>query len=74
VADEWREEGREEGIEQRNIEIVQTMLHQDIDLELIAKLTGLDETKVTEIQTQWESEQEDIDGSSDLSIGPSENL
>jgi len=78
VADEWREEGREEGIEegieQRNIEIVQTMLQQNLDVELIAKLTDLDEAKVKEIQAQWENEQEGADGVSDQSIGPPKNL
>jgi len=52
VADEWREEG----IEQRNIEIVQNMLRKNLDIELIVTLTDLDEAKVKEIQAQWESE------------------
>jgi|GEM_PF-7050087 len=34
------------------------MLQQNLDVELIAKLTDLDEAKVKEIQAQWENEQE----------------
>jgi len=57
VVEEWREEGIEKGIEQRNIEIVRNMLQKNLDIELIVSFTDLDETQIKAIQAEWENEQ-----------------
>lgn len=41
---------REEGVNQRNIEIVSRMLNENVDIKLIFSVTGLDNTEILKIQ------------------------
>ncbi|MBQ4262829.1 MAG: hypothetical protein IJB83_01105, partial [Bacilli bacterium] len=45
-----RDEGKEEGIEERNIEIARNMLNMKLDLEVISKATGLSIEEIKELE------------------------
>ncbi len=47
---EAREEGIEQGIQQRNISIAQKMLELKIDIELIMEATGLTKEEIEQIK------------------------
>ena len=42
--------GKEEGIEQNNLEIAKKMLQEKIDIILISKITGLTETELNQLE------------------------
>ena len=44
------EEGVEEGIEQKNVEVVKNMLNENLNMELISKVTGLTEEEIIKIK------------------------
>jgi hypothetical protein len=53
---EERQEGIEKGIEKGKIETVKAALEENLPIELIKKLTGLEKEKIEEIQTQLQKE------------------
>ena len=48
--EEGRKEGRKEGKEQEQIEIAKKMLNEGIDIEIIAKITGLTKERIEELR------------------------
>ena len=49
--EEAKEQGIEQGIEQRNIEIAKNLIKENINIELISKTTGLSIEEVKKIQS-----------------------
>ena len=49
---EGREEGRSEGEKIKAIEIAKNLLSMNLDVEVIAKATGLNEQEITGIKSQ----------------------
>ena len=45
-----KQEGIEQGIEQRNIEIAKNLLKQNIDINIISKSTGLSTEEIKNLQ------------------------
>ena len=52
VREESREEGREEGREEERQNIILNMLRNKIDTSMIAKVTGVSEAKILQLQNQ----------------------
>lgn len=45
-----RQEGRAEGISQKNLEIIKKMLEENLDIELISKITGTNKEEILKIK------------------------
>ena len=52
VVDTSKQEGLEEGIEKRNIEIIKKGLQEGLSMEMMVTLTGLDIETIKKIQNQ----------------------
>ena len=47
---EGRDEGIAEGISQKNLEIIKKMLEENLDIELISKITGTNKEEILKIK------------------------